>query len=78
MQFAEKYFIRLIKNVQSQVKLCEIPLAGAPEISRREHYAFPTYSSVHCNKPVPLLTRGRMRGGVATNKERLLVTPLRE
>jgi hypothetical protein len=27
--------LRLIKNAQMQVELCEIPLAGAPEILRR-------------------------------------------
>ena len=30
-QFAEKVnFLRLIKNAQTQVELCEIPFAGAP------------------------------------------------
>jgi hypothetical protein len=27
-------FLRLIKNAQTQVELCEIPFAGAPEILR--------------------------------------------
>jgi hypothetical protein len=29
---------RLLKNSQMQVELCEIPLAGAPEILRSEAY----------------------------------------
>jgi len=39
-----------------QVELCEIPLAGAPEILRSE-----AYLSVRRNKPAPCLTRGRIR-----------------
>jgi hypothetical protein len=37
---AEKFiFSRLLKNAQMQVELCEIPLAGAPEILRNEAYS---------------------------------------
>jgi len=39
-----------------QVELCEIPLAGAPEILMSE-----VYIKVRRNKPAPCLTRGRMR-----------------
>jgi hypothetical protein len=39
----------------------------ALEILRSE-----AYWDVRRNKPAPCLTRGRMRGGVATNKERLI------
>jgi len=39
LQGVEKVtFLRLIKNAQMQVDLCEIPLAGAPEILRRERF----------------------------------------
>ena len=36
-------FVRLFKNAQMQVEICEIPLAGASEIPCKERiYAFPT------------------------------------
>jgi hypothetical protein len=55
-----------------QVELCEIPLTGALEILRSE-----VYLDVRRNKPVLSLSKRRMRGGVATNKERLFATPPR-
>jgi len=44
-----------------QVELCEIPLAGAPEILYRERFQTVPYD-VRRNEPAPCLTRGRMRG----------------
>jgi hypothetical protein len=74
----------LLKNAQMQVELWGITLAGslppsrkagyaqAAEIFWRERiYAFPP-AALRRNKPAPYLTRRRMKGGVATNKERLL------
>ncbi len=37
-QLAKKILLRLLKNTQMQVELCEIPPAGAPEILRSEAY----------------------------------------
>jgi len=42
----------------------------APEILRSE-----AYFDVRRNKPSPCLTRGRMKGAVATSKEQLLARP---
>ncbi len=36
-------FVRLLKNAQMQVELCEIPLAGAPEIPCRERFQTVSY-----------------------------------
>ena len=47
-----------------------MPGCKAPEILRNEGY-----SDVCRNKPAPCLTRGRMTGAVATNKEQLLARP---
>ena len=57
-------FYRRVKNAQMQ---------GA-DIICRERFQTISYD-VGSNKPAPCLTRGRMRGGIATKKERLFATP---
>ncbi len=53
-----------------------MPSCKAPEILSRERFKTVPYDVRH-NKPVPRLTRGRIRGAVATNKEQLLARPRR-
>jgi hypothetical protein len=72
-EVAEKViFHRLLKNAQVQGAREAFHLPFRQAILRSE-----AYPDVRRNKPAPCLTRGRMRGGVATNKERLLATPPR-
>ena len=54
--FCKIIFARLLKNGRMQVKLCEIPFAGAPEILRSE-----AYSDVRCNDEGPARRQGKRR-----------------
>ena len=61
--------ITLLKKVAFCRLLKKGPMQ-APEILRNEDY-----SAVRRNKPAPFLTRGGMRGAVATGKEQLSARP---
>jgi len=50
-------FLRLLKNAQTQVELCEIPLAGAPKILERRTWMYA--------QACPVLDTGKDEGNAA-------------